>query len=717
MPTFTIEAPDGRKLDIEADDENGAIAGAQDWVSKNPKPAASPPSVPLYASAGNGAEVNVNASPEIRVQYDAMTKQQDEAKAQEQAQFDATRTPGARVADTASFMASLPVRAATRGEYGAGDVAGLVSPDAGNALAQSEQDFARANQGGLEAAAAAGEVMAGIPMLNTMGGVPGQMLNTSAAALRQTPKLARQFMREERGAVQIPGGGGPSPANLPTGGGTPPPVPPAPPAAPPPRPYEPARLPTRDEAFQSAGRLSDDLGVKVDLPEMVVGPEYKQNLAAGLRSVPFAGEPISAAFDKGLKQLETAKAAAGARVGNVATPEIAGQGVKSSAQTWMTRNSKETTRELYEDVYNRIDQAATRPLQATARISTELQNAMQESTGTAGQAAVNLVREAINRPGGLNVRGISALRSEVGEHVDALAVNKAPGQRAMGRLYGALTEDLRAAVRQAGGPEALRAWEVANREARVIAGKRQRLSRIVGVGEDKLSAEAVLEKVNGLARAKGGNLRDLRLIKEVAGEQQFKDMAATLLDRMGFKDDLGLFSADRFLTEYGKLNDGARHLLWGPSKTHLDDTAMIALKFQQLSSKFNRSNTGIVNSVLKLFANPGVATANVATAMVNPAAALTIGGQAAGVAGMRSMAHALSRPSQLAKANKVLKAYFGVASVAHLGKAAIAKREQGLAAAVRSVAQAVAQETGQSADDFAAELMKQFKADISQSMP
>jgi hypothetical protein len=38
MAVFTIETPDGRKLDIEADDENGAIAGAQEWVASNPAP-------------------------------------------------------------------------------------------------------------------------------------------------------------------------------------------------------------------------------------------------------------------------------------------------------------------------------------------------------------------------------------------------------------------------------------------------------------------------------------------------------------------------------------------------------------------------------------------------------------------------------------------------------------------------------------------------------
>lgn len=38
MGVYTIQTPDGRKLDIEAADENSAISGAKDWVSKNPKP-------------------------------------------------------------------------------------------------------------------------------------------------------------------------------------------------------------------------------------------------------------------------------------------------------------------------------------------------------------------------------------------------------------------------------------------------------------------------------------------------------------------------------------------------------------------------------------------------------------------------------------------------------------------------------------------------------
>ena len=54
MGKYTIEVPDGRKLTIEADDEETAIAGAQDWVSQNPKP----PMVPLGEATAPFAGLN-----------------------------------------------------------------------------------------------------------------------------------------------------------------------------------------------------------------------------------------------------------------------------------------------------------------------------------------------------------------------------------------------------------------------------------------------------------------------------------------------------------------------------------------------------------------------------------------------------------------------------------------------------------------------------------
>lgn len=74
----------------------------------------------------------------------------------------AGRGLGERAKDFGAFAASMPVRIATQGQYGAGDVAtGLGFPNAGQSLSQGEQDFATANQPQLEAIQLAGEASLG----------------------------------------------------------------------------------------------------------------------------------------------------------------------------------------------------------------------------------------------------------------------------------------------------------------------------------------------------------------------------------------------------------------------------------------------------------------------------------------------------------------------------------------------------------------------------
>ena len=88
----------------------------------------------------------------------------------EEEQFAAARTPVKRLNDTLAFVQSLPIRMATHGKYGAGDVAGAFGFDKAKAEhLQSEQDFARANAGPLWYLGAAGEVAMGVPMFSTMG--------------------------------------------------------------------------------------------------------------------------------------------------------------------------------------------------------------------------------------------------------------------------------------------------------------------------------------------------------------------------------------------------------------------------------------------------------------------------------------------------------------------------------------------------------------------
>ena len=109
-----------------------------------------------------------------------------------------------RAADTASFIASMPVRMLTQGQYGAGDVVGLVSPQGGAAINRSETDFTRANPDLLWTLGAAGEVAGGLPMVPKGARPPGPNPTAELAALRAA-RVADDVAAAERLNVRIPG--------------------------------------------------------------------------------------------------------------------------------------------------------------------------------------------------------------------------------------------------------------------------------------------------------------------------------------------------------------------------------------------------------------------------------------------------------------------------------------------------------------------------------
>ncbi len=85
-----------------------------------------------------------------------------------------------RFVDTSNFAASLPVRVATKGEYGLGDVLN----DQG--VSDAEARFAKANQGPLEAVSNLGELAGALPTWEGIGAIPKGILSN---ALRKAPKM------------------------------------------------------------------------------------------------------------------------------------------------------------------------------------------------------------------------------------------------------------------------------------------------------------------------------------------------------------------------------------------------------------------------------------------------------------------------------------------------------------------------------------------------
>lgn len=144
-------------------------------------------------------EVGKPASPE---QAAIEGVQRQRGVEQEKAAFDASRTIPQRAADASKFLLSAPIRAATRGEYGIGDVAGAISPAMGEDAAKGEADFAQANQSWLEPAAKIGEAGIGIPMLRSMGAAPGGIM--AASRLAQANRIMRGPPRDAAPLVAKP---------------------------------------------------------------------------------------------------------------------------------------------------------------------------------------------------------------------------------------------------------------------------------------------------------------------------------------------------------------------------------------------------------------------------------------------------------------------------------------------------------------------------------
>lgn len=146
-----------------------------------------------------------NPTPEQVAEYTRLEVEQQRGTEQEQQQFETSRTPLARAAGTAAFAASLPVRFATRGKSGLGELVGTVAPQTGRVLTASEAGFARANEPGFELIGKGGEIALGIPPLSSLG-VPARGIAATARAIANKPlppraatsAIARAGIRNER---------------------------------------------------------------------------------------------------------------------------------------------------------------------------------------------------------------------------------------------------------------------------------------------------------------------------------------------------------------------------------------------------------------------------------------------------------------------------------------------------------------------------------------
>ncbi len=658
--------------------------------------------------------VNEGLTPAQEARQNITQRRKD--KAAEKA-FEATRTPGRRVLDTANFAASVPVRAVSRGEYGIGDVFGLLSRNAGESAKQSEQSFAEANPTGMFALGAAGEVGAGIPGLSTMGAGP-------AAMVRQMGPKA-YLNRLAVGAVggDLPPRGAPAgPRTLYSNPLAPPPntagaIPAAPPTPTGPGTRIPARenyTATSEEAIAAGNRIG------VPLPRGVVGNRIEQGAAGAIEGMPYANEPILGAYEGTLRALGNVADEATGRLGAPGA-QGAGSAVKTRLSNWMkdaTALDDTKISDLYSAIDREIKPGVPVNLTNTRNLYNRLTRLRDKSTTGAYDAAIRELEPMLDQkkfPKGMDYASLKEKRTSIiAKQSGDIVPEAGTSQPALEMIRKALTKDMEFALQRAGGKRAVAMWKEANAAASNVASKREIFSDLIGKDAGKAPEKVVSRfREMGGRQAGSANMSAARAVWRHLGEEERGNVAATVMEQLGRGVKTDDWSAGRFLTDYGKMSEAFKRMVLGEAKAHYDDIARVASRVQKFEGRINYSRSAGNFAFLKVIMNPVTLVSGAAGAVMNPVAgmgmAATAGGALAGLRTARSMAWYLAKPAVAKESSKLFRAYVRASSRGTRAAEVIAKNEEALKAATASYSQTLAKESGGDAADIQAKIEAQIK--------
>ena len=374
----------------------------------------------------------------------------------------------------------------------------------------------------------------------------------------------------------------------------------------------------------------------VQLPKAVASDSGAvQQIGKVVTNVPLVGQPLRKASQRAIDQIGQAADNVQRGLGS-GSATSAGQAAREGIETYIGKTTADRASALYNKVDDLVNPTVTTPLNATrAAVGTIAGRRTLAAMGDS--PAASQVAEALSRTEGLTYEGIKQLRTSIGEMMKGGILPANISQAELKQLYGALTKDLRSSVDAAGGSRAAAMFDRANKYYELVSARRESLMRIVGAKSD----EGVVERI--AAAASAGSRADMALLsqaRKALPPDEWGEVASAIVARLG-RDVEGNFSADRFLTGWGKLSGQGKAVLFsGDVRKSLDDIATVSSRFKQLQQYANPSGTGqqIMGGALG------------AGAILNPITALKV------VLPAAVLSHVLSRPATSKAASTFSKA-------------------------------------------------------------
>jgi hypothetical protein len=362
--------------------------------------------------------------------------------------------------------------------------------------------------------------------------------------------------------------------------------------------------------------------IGVQLPRAVTSDTTAvQHLGGIAANIPIGGTPLRTAATKAISDLDAAAQRTQAAYGS-GSAAAAGAGAREGITEFVKSGPiKQRVDELYSQVDNLVDAAATGPLVNTNNIVRTIDarraNAALPKSGVTGE-----LQEALARPG-MNYEGVKNLRTYFGEMLDgSIPIPQGMTHAEVKQVYGALSQDMRLIIARAGGPEALNAYQRAERAAARWAQIREDLGKLLKVQNEEGIFDRIVAMAGSTARA---DVNLLGRVRGAVGPQHWDEIASAAIARMGRTAGGTDFSPDAFLTAFKKLSDEGKRMLFRSTNhaSHadaLDDIAKVSERFKRLNQFKNPSGTGqVVAGVVGaggLWVDPISAVGSIASARI-----------------------------------------------------------------------------------------------------
>ena len=237
------------------------------------------------------------------------------------------------------------------------------------------------------------------------------------------------------------------------------------------------KVSTTISAPNEIGAAAERLGVSV--PRAAATESIPAKASAGaLAQVPFVGTPLVSASKKALEGLDKAARGVASSYGE---PErfSAGTSAKGGIVNWISDKSDKIADRLYGNVDALVPKAATSKLTKTRNVVDNIAQERKSAFLPKG-GAISQIEDAVGPNATLTYDGIKKLRSSIGEQMNQGLLPEGMSKSDLKRIYGALTEDLKAHIAGSGGAKATAAFDKANRLYEQISSKRAALAKLGG---------------------------------------------------------------------------------------------------------------------------------------------------------------------------------------------------------------------------------------------